>query len=317
MATKYKDYYETLGVSRTATQEEIQKAFRKLARKYHPDTSREPEAEKRFKEINEANEVLGDPEKRRRYDMLGANWKGGQEFTPPPGFEGVHFEFNEEGGGFSGFSDFFEMLFGGGRRAGGGGHPFAGFGFGGGGSQTRPRRAPRGQDFETEITVSLVEAHHGARRGFDVHHPGAGNGPSKRHYDVRIPPGTRDGARLRLSGQGGEGGDLFVTVRVAPDPRFRVEGDNLVTDVPVAPWEAVLGGKITVPTLDRPVTLTLPAGTPSGRSLRVRAHGLHRAGGGRGDLIATVKIAVPSEVTPEERELWERLAARSRFRARG
>jgi curved DNA-binding protein len=318
---KFQDYYETLGVSRDASQEEIRKAFRRLARRYHPDTSKEKDAAKRFKEINEAHEVLGDPEKRKRYDMLGANYRAGQEFTPPPGWENVRFEFHgpgEETGfsGFGGFSDFFETLFGG--RGAGGASPFGGFGGFGGPHARAGRRAQRpaqrGQDVETELTITLEEAHHGTKKGLELRRADAAR---SRRYEVRIPAGTRDGDRLRLSGQGVEGpggsGDLYIRVRVAPHSVFKVEGHDLHEEVAVTPWEAALGAKIPVKTLDGAATLTLPAGTPSGRALRLRGQGLAKMGGERGDLLVTIRIEVPRDLTPRERELFEELKKVSRF----
>ncbi len=298
MATTYRDYYETLGVKRDASPEEIQRAFRKLARQFHPDTNRAPEAEQRFKEINEAHEVLRDAEKRQRYDALGAHWRPGQEFTPPPG-GGFESFFGGRGGDASGFSDFFVFLFGGGL----GQH------FGNAASRT----PSRGQNFETELTIPLEEAHGGVKKDFTLR-------DSAKRYEVRIPPGTRDGDRLRLSGQGGVGaggaGDLFLRVRVTPHPVFCADGDHLRSEVSVTPWEAALGAKIPVATLEGSATLTLPAGTPSGRALRLRGQGLRRMGGGRGDLLVTVRIAVPEKLTARERELLESLARESKFNPR-
>lgn len=326
-AMKYHDYYQTLGVKRDASQTEVKKAFHKLARKYHPDRNKEPEAEKRFKEINEAYEVLGDPEKRKRFDRLGANWKAGQEFRPPPGFEGFQFDFGGAGprggggGGFGGFSEFFQSIFGGtmdgGFGGGGRGNPFAGFG-GGGGARTAAQPM-RGQNIEADLTITLEEAHHGATKSFRLDH---GNGAGgRRKYDVRIRPGTRDGDRLRLSGQGqggaGGAGDLLLRVRVQSHPTFTVDGDTLRAQVAVAPWEAALGGKIPVPTLDGPVTMKLPAGTSSGQTLRLRGKGLARADGTHGDLLASIRIEVPREMSDRERELFEALQRESSFQPRG
>jgi curved DNA-binding protein len=323
MTTAFRDYYQTLGVSREASQKEIQQAYRRLARKYHPDTSKEPEAEKRFKEINEAHEVLKDAEKRKQYDTLGANWKAGQEFTPPPGWEhmfgGRSSATRGSASGF-GFSDFFETLFGGGRvRSDGGG--FGGFGSFQSGRSGGWGSPARGQDYETEITITLAEAHSGVRRSIELRRPTSGTGHALRHCDVRIPEGTRDGDRLRLSGQGGDAGggpagDLFLRVRVAPHATLRVDGNDLRTDVHVAPWEAALGAKVPVHALDGSIDLKIPPGTPSGRTLRLRGQGLHRRGGGRGDLLATLMITVPPSLTAEEKELFEKLAQVSQFQPR-
>jgi curved DNA-binding protein len=319
---KYHDYHETLGVPRTASQDDIRKAFRRLARRYHPDRSKEKDADKRFKEINEANDVLGDPEKRRRYDQLGANWRAGQEFSPPPGWENVRFDFggSEAGGGSFGFSDFFESLFGGGSRR-QGANPFEAFaGFGGKGRGRQAVWPPqRGQDVEAELAITLEESLHGARKEFELRHGDGSSGAKPRRIEVRIPPGSRDGDRLRLAGQGDAGGkapagDLYIRLRVLPHPRFSVEGDNLRVATPVAPWEAALGAKIPLRTLDGTVTLTIPPGTPSGRTLRLRGQGLPQRGGGRGDLLAEVRIEVPQTLTPRERELFEELSRVSPFR---
>jgi curved DNA-binding protein len=303
MAVGFRDYYEALGVSRDASQDEIRAAYRRLARTYHPDVNKEPGAEDRFKEISEAYEVLRDPEKRERYDRLGPNWQSGQDVSGASGFEG----FRGGGGGFEDvrvdfgggdFSDFFEGLFGGrgaGRRRGGGG-------FGGGFSA-------RGGDLEAVLELSLEEAARGGRRRISL-----GDG---RDFEVEIPPGVRDGQRIRLSGEGQPGpgggppGDLFLRVRVRPDERFRVEGRDLYTDVPVTPWEAALGAQIEIETLDATAQLKVPAGSSTGRKLRLRGQGL--AGG---DLYAVVQIHVPKRLSTRERELFEKLAEVSDFNPR-
>jgi curved DNA-binding protein len=305
---KYRDYYTILGVSRDASKDEIRKVFRQLARKYHPDTNQDPEAEARFKEINEAYEVLKDPEKRQRYDALGSSFRAGQEFRPPPGFG--TFEFTEPGGGGGafGFSDFFDMLFGGVGGVGG---------FGGGAGARMQRQA---RNFETELSISLEEVQRGGKRAFELVRPDQLG--AKRRYEVSIPPGTRDGAQLRLRGQGeavagGEAGDLIVHIRLKEHPHFRVEGDNLRTEVAIAPWEAALGAKIPIPTLAGSVTLSIPPGTRSGRTLRLGGQGLSRTGGGQGDLLVSVRIEVPETLSERERELFEALAKESTFRPRG
>ncbi|MEA2472555.1 MAG: curved DNA-binding protein [Thermoleophilaceae bacterium] len=306
MAVGYRDYYEVLGVPRDASTEDIRRAYRKLARQYHPDVSKEDDAEERFKEVSEAYEVLRDDEKRERYDRLGANWKSGQDVSGAEGFEG----FNGFGGegvrvdfGGGDFSDFFESFFGGrgapgrGARARGGSGGFEGF-------------STRGGDHEATLELSLVEAARGGRRKITL-----GDG---RDYQVDIPAGVTDGQRIRLAGQGGEGmgggpaGDLFLRVRVKPDRRFRVEGRDLHTDLPVAPWEAALGATVEVPTLDGSSRVKVPPGSSCGRRLRLRGQGL-----GSGDLYARVRIDVPKELAKEERELFERLAEVSSFDPRG
>ncbi len=345
MAVKYQDYYETLGVSRGASQEEIQAAYRKLARKYHPDINKSPDAEERFKQLGEAYEVLRDPEKRKRYDALGADWKGGQDFTPPPGWEEFFggtggaggrvrrgaggaaggntapgfeffgdsgFEESPFGGGV--FSDFFNMLFGQGaaRNAAGGDRGFGG--------------PPRGQDQEAEITVSLEEAYQGGRRTISLEgaEPGADGRPRRttRTFEVSIPAGVTDGRRLRLGGQGGRGaggrpaGDLYLRVRIAPHPVFRVNGADLETEVPVTPWEAALGANLEVPTVGGRAQIRLPPGIQSGQKLRLKGKGLTRREGGRGDLYAVIRIAVPKHLSAREKELFEELARSSSFQPR-
>jgi curved DNA-binding protein len=306
LAVGYRDYYEVLGVPRDASTEDIRRAYRKLARQYHPDVSKEDDAEERFKEVSEAYEVLRDDEKRERYDRLGANWKSGQDVSGAEGFEG----FNGFGGegvrvdfGGGDFSDFFESFFGGrgapgrGARARGGSGGFEGF-------------STRGGDHEATLELSLVEAARGGKRKITL-----GDG---RDYQVDIPAGVTDGQRIRLAGQGGEGmgggpaGDLFLRVRVKPDRRFRVEGRDLHTDLPVAPWEAALGATVEVPTLDGSSRVKVPPGSSCGRRLRLRGQGL-----GSGDLYARVRIDVPKELAKEERELFERLAEVSSFDPRG
>ncbi|HXO19238.1 MAG TPA: DnaJ C-terminal domain-containing protein [Thermoanaerobaculia bacterium] len=316
----FKDYYATLGVKKDASQEEIQKAYRKLARKFHPDVNKDPGVEARFKEMGEAYEVLKDPEKRKKYDQYGSAWNTARQTgAPPPGWEGVRFDFGGPGGGFEGggpdgFSSFFDMLFGsgGGRRGGG----FGGFsGFGGG-------EIPRnGGDAEAQLSLTLEEAASGGTREITLADGATGE---RRTLSVKIPPGVRAGQRIRLAGQGSPGrrggatGDLFLRVEVAPDPRFRVEGSDLHTTVPVTPWVAALGGEATVETLGGEVRVKIPPGSSSGRKIRLRGKGLPQAGapGGKGDLIAEIRIVLPDELSPRQRELFEQLAEASEVRAR-
>lgn len=333
MATTYQDYYASLGVPRTATPDEIKKAYRKLARKHHPDLNPgDKQAEEKFKAVQEAYDVLSEPEKRKRYDRLGANWKADAEYRRPPPDSGEDAEDGEAGEFFTadgrgGFSDFFENLFAGrrGSRAGAG------------------IRMP-GRDIEAETPVTLEEAHRGTSRSLslEVGEPcpecggtgtkdktpcpachGRGTVAVHRTLDVTIPAGVRDGTVLRLAGQGEPGtnggppGDLLVHIRLRPHPRYTVEGaDDLVTDLPVAPWEAVLGARVPVVTLDGPVDLTIPAGSQAGRKLRLRARGLRRRDGGSGDLYVRLNVVVPTRPSAEERELFQRLAAVSSFRPR-
>ena len=341
MAVQFKDYYEVLGVPRAASDDEIKKAFRKLARQYHPDVAKDKKtAETKFKEINEAYEVLGDPAKRKKYDELGPNWKQGAEFRPPPGWEG--FAGGGRGGrpsggfqefhfGGTGFSDFFEQLFGSGRR--GGARP-GGF---------ADDLAERGGDIEGDIMVTLEEAVKGSTRTISVERGvtcdhcggtgernrrvcptcgGAGRVHKTEQYQVRIPPGVANGQRLRIAGRGEAGvggaapGDLYLRVRLAKHPEFQVEESNLVFEADLAPWEAVLGAQLSVPTLDGRVNIKIPPGTQNGQRLRVRSRGLPQRGGGQGDLLVTVRIEVPANVGEAERAAWEQLARASRFNPR-
>jgi curved DNA-binding protein len=294
MAVEYKDYYEVLGVPRDASQDDIRRAYRKLARRYHPDLNKESDAEERFKEVSEAHEVLSDPEKRERYDRLGARWRSGEEV--PPDFEDL---FGQQGFGGDtrvefgdgAFSDFFERLFG--DRG-----PAAGTG------------PLRGRDQEAELELTLEDALAGGRRRLTL---------DGRSFQVNIPAGVRDGQRIRLAGQGTPGrdgapaGDLYLRVRLKPHARFHREGDDLYLDLPVAPWEAGLGATVPVDTLTETAQVRVPPGSSTGRRLRLRGRGLPKRGGGRGDLYATVQVAVPKRLSDEERELFEKLASVSNF----
>ena len=313
----YKDYYATLGVKKDASQEEIQKAYRKLARKYHPDVNKDSDAEVKFKEIGEAYEVLKDPDKRKKYDQFGANWNrtGG----PPPGWEGFGgggggggFDFrgfsNRGGsGGSADFSDFFEMLFGGAGPGGGRRGAPPGFGAGFGGPQA-------GGDSEATLTISVEEAVRGGHREIAISDPNTGQ---RRTLSVKIPEGVRAGQKIRLAGQGSSGfggaasGDLLLKIEIAPDPRYRVEGSDLHTHVPVSPAEAALGGEAEVETPTGSVRVRIPAGSSSGRKIRLRGRGLSQPGGGKGDLLAEIRIVVPETLTDRERELYEQLAEAS------
>jgi curved DNA-binding protein len=316
MAVKYKDYYETLGVAKTATQDEIKQAFRKLARIHHPDVAKNKTAgEAKFKEINEAYEVLGDPEKRTKYDELGPNWQdpvgaapGGQRGPNGGGRMPNDFEF-----GGTGYSDFFESFFGGSRDG------YGSFGRGGGGRDfVQP-----GGDVEADIMVTLEEVLNGSKRKITLRRSSEDGGEDRENtYNVTIPAGVREGQRIRLSGQGSAGtggaqaGDLYLRVRLARHPDFNVKGSDLYYDLDLAPWEAVLGVSAKIPTLDGATTLKVAAGTTAGRLLRLRGLGLPKDGGGRGDLYATARIQVPATVTAEERGLWEKLSAGSTFKPR-
>ena len=330
MAVEFKDYYSVLGVSREASADEIKKAFRKLARQYHPDVAKDKKtAEGKFKEINEAHEVLSDPEKRRKYDELGPNWESaGATGAPPPGARRAWSSGNggpqeEYHFGGTGFSDFFEQFFGGGRRGGDFDDAFR---------QARQRSrdeteseyAMRGQDIAGDILVTLDEALHGSLRSISLQRRDAtGGGGGTETFQVRIPPGAQEGRRIRVPGKGGPGiggaeaGDLYLRVRLAAHPDFEVRGADLYHDLEIAPWEAVLGAQLVVPTLSGSVKLKIPAGTNTGKQLRVRGQGLPRKpGADRGDLYVVLRVEVPMEVTAEERALWEKLSRISSFEPR-
>lgn len=345
MAVRFKDYYQILGVPRGASDEDIKKSFRKLARQYHPDVAKhKPDSEERFKEINEAYEVLSDPAKRKKYDQLGPDWKSGAEFHPPPGWEGAFRQggFRTSTGrggthefrfGGTGFSDFFEQLFGAaGRR----GHAASFF------DEEEPGVPARGRDIEGDLLVTLEEAVHGGVRTVSVRRVvdcgscggtgirgnrgcptcgGDGTVARSDEYQVRIPVGVGAEQRLRLAGRGeaaggGEAGDLYLRVRFARHPEFEVEGHDLVREVEVTPWEAVLGATLTVPTLGQSVTIRLPPGTQTGQKLRVRGRGLPQHGGTPGDLIVVARVEVPRQISERERTLWEQLARESSFNPR-
>ena len=321
---EYKDYYKTLGVKKDASKDDIQKAYRKLARKLHPDVNKDPSAETKFKEVGEAYEVLKDPDKRQKYDQYGSAWNSARQTgAPPPGWENIRFDFGQGPGGFGGgggaegFSSFFEMLFGGAGGAGGGRRGGGGFpGFGGGPGARAPRN---GSDSEAVLTLSLEEALSGGPREISLSDAYG----QRKTLSVKIPAGVRPGQRIRLSGQGQPGmegapaGDLFLRVEVEPHPRFKVEGTDLQTTLPVAPWEAALGGEAEVETLDGAVRVRIPAGSSSGRRIRLRGRGMPQPGGGRGDLLAEIRVVVPDQLTDRERELFEQLAEESEFRPRG
>jgi len=313
MPSSYQDYYKTLGIERNAGQDEIQRAYRKLARKYHPDINKSGDAEDNFKRINEAYEVLGDPEKRKKYDQVGSNWDNGFQGHRTPGAENVHFSFATGDPGQ--FSDFFHNLFGGGWDPGDRDE------LRGGGVRRR-----RGRDHESHVDISLAEAYHGARKSIELERveAGADGRPqkSRKSYEVAIPPGVTEGSLVRLSGQGGSGsgggesGDLYLRVHILPDPRFRINGHDLASGIDIAPWEAALGAKVSLETIDGRINLSIPAGTQSGTVLRVRGKGMPLSSGAFGDLLVTIRIVVPAHLSAKERHLYEELARESRFNAR-
>lgn len=291
---KFKDYYAILGIARDADDEAIKKAYRKLARKYHPDVSKEPEAEARFKDAAEAYATLKDAEKRAAYDELGQH-RAGEEMSPPRQWRNA---FPEGEAGFEGvdLSDLLDMLA---KRG------------------QRHRSAVRGHDYDASARISLEDAHRGCTLSLQVEQ---GVGPQS--LQVTIPPGVHEGQKLRLRGKGGKGrdggadGDIYLHIAMLPHRVFRADGHDLYFDLALAPWEAALGAEIEVPTLDAPVLLTVPPGSSSGRRLRLRSRGMNTGHGKRGDLYAVIRIDVPAELTARERELFEGLAAASGFSAR-
>jgi len=332
MAVEFKDYYRILGVARSADDKAIKSAYRKLARKYHPDVAKGKDSGDRFREITEAYEVLSDPEKRHRYDTLGPDWQRQAQPGPSGQPGGVHVEYGEIGD----FSEFFRTIFGdlGARGRGGsrGGTPFGSTGFEDWPGGFAPG-ATRGEDVQANVTISLEEAYNGTRKRFEfeMEEPcptchGAGNVGGKpcatchgsgwqrgrREVDVKIPAGVRSGQKVRVSGEGGGGasrrGDLYLAVTVTPHPQLERRGDDLALTVPITAPEAALGTSLEVPTLRGKVSMKVPPGTSSGRTFRLPGYGMPRLkGGGRGDQLVTVRIVMPSDLTAEEKELYERL----------
>ena len=300
----FKDYYNIMGLERDASQDEIKRAYRKLARKYHPDVSKEADAEALFKELGEAYAVLKDPEKRAAYDELGANWKAGQDFQPPPNWD-AGYEFT--GGGFSGgdgsvHSDFFESLFG------------QGFG-----SAQADRRQTgfhaRGEDHHAKVLIDLEEAYRGATRDITLRSPQLDSGghvtTKQRTLNVKIPKGVKQGQRIRLTGQGspglgkGQAGDLYLEIEFKPHKLFRIEGRDLFLDLPISPWEAALGATVKAPTPEGPVDLKIPQGTTAGRKLRLRKRGI--PGTSPGDLYANLTITLPAADSDAAKELYRKM----------
>jgi curved DNA-binding protein len=303
---QFKDYYELLGVPRDAGADDIKRAYRKLARKYHPDVSKEPQAEERFKEIGEAYEVLGDAEKRAAYDRLGERWRGGQEFQPPPDF-GSGFEFSGDAAGAqddeAAFSEFFESLFGAARR--GGGH------------------AGMSADHHARVDIDLEDAFSGAERTITLQSPQTDASGRvrlvERSLRVRIPAGVRAGQRLRLAGQGAPGprgtrGDLYLEIHFRPHPSWRLVDRDLYMELPVAPWEAALGARLQIAVPGAKVELQVPAGSQGGRKLRLKGRGL--PGKPPGDLYVELRVVLPPAEDPKVAQAWRRMAAELSFNPR-
>jgi len=322
MPVQYKDYYQTLGVEKGASQDEIRKAFRKLARQHHPDVAKEKDkkaSEAKFKEINEAYEVLGDPVKRKKYDELGSDWDRGGFQQPPPGWGGMGGGRAGAGageGGFhfggTGFSDFFEQFFGGGGTArGGGGRGQAG-GFGGfGGFGPQQPQQERGSDVEADLLVTIEEALHGAKKKISFRRDGKSKTET---YEVKIPKGVREGQKIRLAGQGGQGshaglaGDLYLSVRFAQHPEYEIDGSDLLHELEIPAWKAVLGTEVNVPTPEGSIRLKVPAGTQPGRKFRLKGRGMPTSATARGDFYVVVEVTLPEELTAEQRAHWEALS---------
>lgn len=321
---EYADYYAILGVERKASSDEIKRAYRKLARKYHPDVSKEKNAEEQFKRVQEAYEVLKDADKRAAYDQLGNHWRQGQEFRPPPGWENVNFGGAGSQSGFSaedlqGFSDFFTQLFGGG----GGGRRrakssrstkfYEDTSFGGG--SHGPGYADQAQDEEAVITISLEEAFHGATKSIDIRSNGSGlTRRNTRRLKVNIPPGSLPGKRLRLAGQAG-GGDLYLKIELSPHPWFTLVGHDIYLTLPVTPWEAALGTELKIPTLGGKVGMKIAPGAYNGQKLRLRGRGMPTKGG-QGDQYVVLSIEIPQPTTVEQTDLYRKMAKLMPFNPR-
>ena len=308
-----KDYYEVLGVPKDASQSELKTAFRQLARKFHPDVSKEENAEELFKELNEAYEVLGDPEKRKKYDALGSDWKNPQQATHPPDSSGYEYQFDG-----TGFSDFFEQTFGAGTRPGSGSfHSFTGD------PQGRDLPIP-GQDAHADILVSLEEVMHGTERLLQLQQINRSTGISgSKSSRIRIPKGIAEGQLIRCAGlgnpgfNGGASGDLFLHVRLERHPDFRISGSDLYYELPLTPWEAVLGAEVPVRTLMGEVRIKIPPLTDNGTELRIKDRGLPKGAEGQfGHLYAVARIEIPKTLSKEDKKQWEELALNASFRPR-
>jgi len=299
----FKDYYDIIGVKKDATQAEIKRAYKKLARKYHPDVSKEADAEDRFKEVGEAYEVLKDPEKRAAYDQLGTNWKAGQDFNPPPDWD-AGFEFS--GGGFTGgsdadYSDFFESIFGQSfnQRAGNQHHGYQ----------------SRGQDHHAKVLIDIEDAYQGTTRSISLQSPEIDShgqvSTKQRTLNVKIPKGVKQGQRIRLSGQGSPGmgnapsGDLYLEIEFNPHSIYQVQAHDVYLDIPITPWEAALGATITVPTPTGKLDVKIVAGTPNGRKMRLKGRGIPSKQ--PGDLYIITQITLPPAETDEAKEFYRKM----------
>ena len=307
---EYKDYYQILGIERDASADAIKQAYRKLARKYHPDVNKEKDAEDRFKDIGEAYEVLKDPEKRSAYDRFGANWQNGEQFRPPPEWDRGGYEFHGGSGDTQGFSDFFEALFGQAR-----------------GRSSGPRQEFRmqGEDQQAAITISLEDAFHGAKQTLNLNRPTLDEqgrvSMQPQQLNMVIPKGIIAGQRIRLEGQGmpghggGAPGDLYLEISFAPHPFFKAEKRDIHLQLPVTPWEAALGASLTVPTLDGRVQLKIPANSQNGRKLRLKGKGLSTSKT-QGDQIVTLQVVLPEARTEEQQALYKSMAEKMAFNPR-
>ena len=292
MGVQYKDYYQILGVSREASPDEIKKAYRKLAKQYHPDVSKEKNAEEKYKEINEAYEVLKDPDKRKKYDTLGMNWQGGQDFTPPPGWQRVDFGGSDMGG----FSDFFKTIFGGGNHG-----SFGGFQDIFGGSNFH--QSPVKRDTEVSVTLGLEDIIKGG-----VHNFAFSGQNGKKNIKVNLPKGITEGSQIRLPGKADGGGDIYVNIHAAPHKIFEIEGYDLTREIKVKVWDAVLGKDLAVGTLDGEVMIKMPPGLQDGQKLRIRGKGIPKRDGTNGDLYVKIKIEIPRVLNAKQKDLWQGLA---------
>lgn len=288
---QYKDYYKILGVSRDAKPEDIRKAYRKLAKQYHPDINKDSGAEEKYKEINEAYEVLKDPEKRQKYDTLGMNWQQGQDFTPPPGWQHVEFGGNM-GGDMGGFSDFFQTLFG----SGGLGDLFSG-------SRTHYQQRPMRRDSEVDLTLSLEDIFRGGTYNLVLN-----GSKGKRNLSVRLPKGITEGSQIKLPGKSEGGGDIYVNIHIKPNTNFEVSQYDLTREIRVPAWDAVLGKDINLDTITGSVTVKMPPGIQDGQKLRLRGKGLPKRDGTNGDLFVKIRIDIPRHLTQKQKDLWQELA---------